>query len=138
MKFHVKISGGQGVRRDYKLANKYFTLASQSGHVLAFYNLAQMHATGTGMIRSCPAAVELFKNVAERGKWGEKLMEAHTLYREEKIDEAFMLYALLAELGYEVAQSNAAFLLDRGEYLKKSNMLEGRHLKFNRFVFQVR
>lgn len=26
-----------------------------------------------------------------------------------------MQYALLAELGYEVAQSNAAFLLDRGE-----------------------
>lgn len=26
-----------------------------------------------------------------------------------------MQYALLAELGYEVAQSNAAFILDRGE-----------------------
>jgi len=47
------------VRRDYKLANKYFSLASQSGHVLAFYNLAQMHATGTGMMRSCPTAVEV-------------------------------------------------------------------------------
>ncbi|KAL0270330.1 UNVERIFIED_CONTAM: hypothetical protein PYX00_007781 [Menopon gallinae] len=106
---------GQGVRRDYKQANKYFSLASQSGHVLAYYNLAQMHATGTGMMRSCPAAVELFKYVAERGKWGEKLMEAHMLYREERYDEAFMIYALLAELGYEVAQSNAAFLLERGE-----------------------
>lgn len=47
------------MRRDYKLANKYFSLASQSGHVLAFYNLAQMHATGTGMMRSCPTAVEV-------------------------------------------------------------------------------
>lgn len=74
-----------------------------------------MHATGTGMMRSCPTAVELFKNVAERGKWGEKLMEAHILYRDGRFDEAFMIYALLAELGYEVAQSNAAFLLDRGE-----------------------
>lgn len=109
------ITGGQGVRRDYKLANKYFTLASQHGHVLAFYNLAQMHASGTGIMRSCSAAVELYKNVAERGKWGIKLMEAHSLYRDEKYNEAFMLYALLAELGYEVAQSNAAFLLDRGE-----------------------
>lgn len=104
------------MRRDYKQANKYFSLASQSGHVLAYYNLAQMHATGTGMMRSCPAAVELFKYVAERGKWGEKLMEAHMLYREERYDEAFMIYALLAELGYEVAQSNAAFLLERGEH----------------------
>ncbi len=51
--------GGLGVKRDYKLANKYFTLASQSGHVLAFYNLAQMHATGTGVLRSCQTATEV-------------------------------------------------------------------------------
>lgn len=42
-------------------------------------------------------------------------MEAHTHYREGRVDEAFVTYALLAELGYEVAQSNAAFLLDRGK-----------------------
>lgn len=103
------------MRRDYKLANKYFNLASQSGHVLALYNLAQMHATGTGMMRSCPTAVELLKNVAERGKWSDQLMMAHNDYREGRVDEAFVTYALLAEMGYEVAQSNAAFILDRAE-----------------------
>ncbi|KAI4503983.1 hypothetical protein M0802_000454 [Mischocyttarus mexicanus] len=106
---------GIGVRKDYKLANKYFNLASQSGHVLAFYNLAQMHATGTGMMRSCPTAVELLKTVAERGKWSEQLIIAHNNYREGKIYEAFINYYLLAEMGYEVAQSNAAFILDKGE-----------------------
>ncbi|KAJ8880540.1 hypothetical protein PR048_017010 [Dryococelus australis] len=104
---------GLGVARDYKVANKYFSLASQSGHVLAYYNLAQMHATGTGMMRSCQTATELFKNVAERGKWGEKMMEAHVHYREGRSNEAYVTYALLAELGYEVAQSNSAFLLDK-------------------------
>lgn len=74
-----------------------------------------MHATGTGMMRSCPAAVELLKNVAERGKWSDQLMIAHTDYREGRINEAFVNYALLAEMGYEVAQSNAAFILDKGE-----------------------
>ena len=52
-------SGGLGVRRDYKMALKYFNLASQSGHVLAFYNLAQMHATGTGVLRACHTATEV-------------------------------------------------------------------------------
>ena len=42
---------GLGVPVDYKMAVKYFNLASQSGHILAFYNLADMHATGTGMLR---------------------------------------------------------------------------------------
>jgi TPR repeat protein len=51
------------------MAIKYFQLASQSGHVLAYYNLAQIHAVGTGTIRNCATAVELYKNVAERGRW---------------------------------------------------------------------
>ncbi len=106
---------GLGVARDYKMAIKYFNLASQSGHILAFYHLADMHATGTGMLRSCPTAVELYKNVAERGRWGDLMMEAHSDYKKGRADEALMKYLILAELGYEVAQSNAAFILDRGE-----------------------
>ena len=30
------------------MSSKYYNLASQSGHILGFYNLADMHATGTG------------------------------------------------------------------------------------------
>ncbi|XP_061392292.1 protein sel-1 homolog 1 [Musca vetustissima] len=106
---------GNGVKADFKLALKYFNLASQSGHVLAYYNLGFMHAYGIGMLRSCPAAVEFFKNVAERGRWSTNLMHAYSDYKNYRINEAYMQYALLAELGYEVAQSNAAFLLDRGD-----------------------
>ncbi|WAR18848.1 SE1L1-like protein [Mya arenaria] len=107
--------GGKGVRRDYKTAVKYFNLASQGGHVLAFYHLAQMHATGTGVIRNCHTAVELYKNVAERGQWSSMLMEAHDLYKQGRVDEALLKYTFLAELGYEVAQTNVAFILDQGE-----------------------
>ncbi|XP_067680163.1 protein sel-1 homolog 1-like isoform X1 [Haliotis asinina] len=106
---------GLGVRRDYKVAVKYFNLASQGGHVLAYYNLAQMHATGTGVIRNCHTAVELFKNVAERGRWSEMLMDAHRLYKEGQVDASLIKYTFLAELGYEVAQSNVAYILDNGE-----------------------
>ncbi|KAL7727678.1 hypothetical protein ACLKA6_013274 [Drosophila palustris] len=106
---------GNGVKTDYKLALKYFNLATQSGHVLAYYNLGIMHAYGMGMLRSCPAAVEFFKNVAERGRWSSRLMHAYNDYKQNRIDEAYMHYALMAEVGYEVAQSNAAFLLDREE-----------------------
>ncbi|XP_001994247.2 protein sel-1 homolog 1 isoform X1 [Drosophila grimshawi] len=106
---------GNGVKTDYKLALKYFNLATQSGHVLAYYNLGVMHAYGMGMLRSCPAAVEFFKNVAERGRWSNRLMHAYSDYKLNRVDEAFMQYSLMAEVGYEVAQSNAAFLLDREE-----------------------
>uniref|UniRef100_I3M710 Protein sel-1 homolog 1 n=1 Tax=Ictidomys tridecemlineatus TaxID=43179 RepID=I3M710_ICTTR len=106
---------GIGVKRDYKQALKYFNLASQGGHILAFYNLAQMHASGTGVMRSCHTAVELFKNVCERGRWSERLMIAYNSYKDGDYNAAVVQYLLLAEQGYEVAQSNAAFILDQRE-----------------------
>ncbi|KAL0868910.1 hypothetical protein ABMA27_007242, partial [Loxostege sticticalis] len=107
--------GGIGVRRDFKQANKYFSLASQSGHVLALYHLGQMHAQGLGVLRSCTTAVELFKNVCERGWWGSRLMLAHAAWRARDTDSALLQYLALAERGYEVAQTNAAYILDLGE-----------------------
>uniref|UniRef100_A0A8B9HFG8 SEL1L adaptor subunit of ERAD E3 ubiquitin ligase n=1 Tax=Astyanax mexicanus TaxID=7994 RepID=A0A8B9HFG8_ASTMX len=104
---------GIGVKRDYKQALKFFNLASQAGHILAFYNLAQMHATGTGVMRSCHTAVELFKNVCERGRWSERLMGAYGSFKDGDMDSALVQYLLLAEQGYEVAQSNVAFILDQ-------------------------
>ncbi|XP_061668410.1 protein sel-1 homolog 1 [Syngnathoides biaculeatus] len=104
---------GMGVKRDYKQALKFFNLASQAGHILAFYNLAQMHATGTGVMRSCHTAVELFKNMCERGRWSERLLTAYGSFKEGDNDAALVQYLLLSEQGYEVAQSNVAFILDQ-------------------------
>uniref|UniRef100_A0A1A8IZ51 Sel-1 suppressor of lin-12-like n=2 Tax=Nothobranchius TaxID=28779 RepID=A0A1A8IZ51_NOTKU len=109
---------GIGVKRDYKQALKFFNLASQAGHTLAFYNLAQMHATGTGVMRSCHTAVELFKNVCERGRWSERLMTAYSSFKEGETDAALVQYLLLSEQGYEVAQSNVAFILDQTDGAK--------------------
>ncbi|XP_069494030.1 protein sel-1 homolog 1 isoform X2 [Ambystoma mexicanum] len=114
---------GVGVKRDYKQALKYFNLASQGGHILAFYNLAQMHATGTGVMRSCHTAVELFKNVCERGRWSERLMMAYNNYKEGNANSAVVQYLLLAEQGYEVAQSNAAFILDQSVAAEEANIV---------------
>lgn len=52
-------------------------MASQSGHILAIYNLAQMHAKGLGVLQSCNFAMALFKNVAERGRWAKRFMDAY-------------------------------------------------------------
>ena len=109
---------GHGAEQDYRAALKYFHLASQSANLMAVYNLAFMHATGVGSIRSCAIAVELFKTVAERGKWGRLFMEAYHFYRNGKPETALLMYMLLAHAGYEAAQANAAYLLDRGVGVK--------------------
>ena len=44
-------------------------------------------------------------------------MEAQKLYAAGDLDSALMIYLLLSELGFEVAQSNSAYILDQGEVL---------------------
>lgn len=42
-------------------------------------------------------------------------MEAHRSFKQKRFKEALIKYMLLAELGYEVAQSNVAYILDQGK-----------------------
>lgn len=63
--------------------------------------------------------LQLFKNVCERGRWSERLMTAYNSYKDGDSNSAVVQYLLLAEQGYEVAQSNAAFILDQS---KNSNL----------------
>ena len=41
-------------------------------------------------------------------------MDAHDAYKNGDLKTALMKYYYLAELGYEVAQSNVAYILDKG------------------------
>lgn len=59
--------------------------------------------------------LQLFKNVCERGRWSERLMTAYGSFKEGETDAALVQYLLLAEQGYEVAQSNVAFVLDQSK-----------------------
>ncbi|KAJ1351128.1 hypothetical protein KIN20_007081 [Parelaphostrongylus tenuis] len=132
---------GLGVKRDFKAALKYYQMATQNGHVLASYNLARMHSSGIGVMRQCSTAVEFYKNVAERGRWSERLMEAYSAYKDGRRDEAAVKYLFLAELGYEPAQTNIAYILDRGEAdslfpISKENVLERAIVQWQRAANQ--
>ena len=65
-------------------------------------------------MHNAPHPTQLFKNVAERGKWSLMFTEAQQLYSLEELDSALMMYLMLAEMGLEVAQTNAAYILERG------------------------
>ncbi|CAH1397074.1 unnamed protein product [Nezara viridula] len=120
---------GTELKKDYKMARKYFIMVSQVGHTLGYFNLGQMHASGIGTMRSCTTAVELFKTVAERGNWGTHLMEAYNHYKNNRYNQSFVIYALLAEMGYEVAQNNVAFLLDNGLFTYLDRDEENRYVR---------
>ena len=99
-------------RKDAQKALQFFSLAAQNGHVAALHRVGRMYARALGVARSCEVAVNAYKTVAERGPWIAGLAEAHAMYRRGDAAGARRAYARLAEAGYEVAQSNAAWLLE--------------------------
>ncbi|KAL7991312.1 hypothetical protein Chor_015568 [Crotalus horridus] len=126
----VMYYNGLGVRRDFKLAYKYFYLAFENDHLLAIYYLAQMYAEGTGVFKSCQNAVEvsscnhllkiitislqLYKTVCELGEWSEMFRTAYFAYQSGNVDSSLVQYAYLAEMGYEEAQVNSAYIMESG------------------------
>eukprot|EP00271_Cylindrocystis_brebissonii_P006534 TRINITY_DN19309_c0_g1_i1.p1 TRINITY_DN19309_c0_g1~~TRINITY_DN19309_c0_g1_i1.p1 ORF type:complete len:740 (-),score=130.61 TRINITY_DN19309_c0_g1_i1:357-2576(-) len=108
---------GLGVKKSAVAAMRFFVQAADKSHLASVYQLARMNQKGIGTRQNFHTASILYKAVAERGTWGTVLRWAHSRYMEGDVGTALLLYSRAAELGYEVAQSNAAWLLDkyRGE-----------------------
>ncbi|CAL5215377.1 unnamed protein product [Lathyrus oleraceus] len=104
---------GIGVKRDVRLACKYFIVAANNGQPKAFYQLAKIFHLGVGFKKNVPLATALYKLVAERGPWSSLSRWALEAYLKGDVGRAYMLYSRMAEMGYEVAQSNAAWILDK-------------------------
>lgn len=105
---------GEGVTQDYGKALQYYLAATEGGNLVAHFNLAQMHRFGVGANRNCHVGVSLYKKLVERGPINDLLAEAYALYEEGDVDAALYRYELAAEMGVEIAQSNAAWLYDHG------------------------
>ncbi|KAL5544937.1 hypothetical protein UlMin_008721 [Ulmus minor] len=104
---------GIGVKRNVKLACEYFLVAANAGQPKAFFQLAKMFHTGVGLRKDLPMAAALYKLVAERGPWSSLSRWALESYLKGDIGKALLLYSRMAELGYEVAQSNSAWIIDK-------------------------
>ncbi|KAF8325879.1 uncharacterized protein EI90DRAFT_3146653 [Cantharellus anzutake] len=112
--------------RELPLALKYFEAAIRHGSPFeAFYYIASIHAkraqdrNSIPSLRagSCGVAVSFFKLVAERGSWKNTLMsEAESLWLrggDADKEAARLRWWMAAEQGFEVGQSNLAYVLDQ-------------------------
>ncbi|KAJ6818107.1 putative ERAD-associated E3 ubiquitin-protein ligase component HRD3 [Iris pallida] len=104
---------GIGVKKDVALACKYFLTAVNAGQPKALYQVAKMFQRGIGLKQNLQLATYFYKTVAERGPWSSLSRWALESYLKGDVGKALLLYSRMAELGYEVAQSNAAWILDK-------------------------
>jgi TPR repeat protein len=130
---------GWGTPKDLPGAMQYFEKASRGGNLLASYNLAVLYlmGTGSGVANLCESAVALLKKVSERG-WA-SVNEASNDFENGDYGWSLYNYLKLAEIGVELAQNNAAWMLqhmygyhgyradDLATYMYKISAAQGNH-----------
>lgn len=97
---------------EYEVAHGYFQVAAHQGHTLSSHKLGHMSLHGIGTTRSCKNAVDSFKLVAERGEWDRLMVSAFKDFKNQNYEAALNKYVVMAQRGYEIAQHNAAYLMD--------------------------
>ncbi|KAG2171580.1 hypothetical protein INT43_008306 [Umbelopsis isabellina] len=87
--------------------------ASAKKNLVALYMLGDMYASAINDPNSCVLAVTYFKILVERGDWLYSTFDkAYYAYMRDDYESAKLYYMLAAEKGFELAQSNVAWLLD--------------------------
>lgn len=99
---------------DIDTAGRYFELAAGAGVMEAFYYLGELTNQGVGRDRNCGLASVYYKVVAERAEiLHSSFVEANSAYEGGDFERAYIASIMAAEQGYENAQANVAYLLDR-------------------------
>jgi SEL1 protein len=76
-----------------------------------------MTVAGLGTTANCALGVGYLKSVVERGDWNDPTIEwAQEFHRRGDIESALLFYMFAAERGIEIAQTNAAYIIDKGLY----------------------
>lgn len=92
-----------------------FQQASKAGNIVASFKLASVYLSGELIPEQCVFAATLYKSIAERANYYDNLFEEAKLdLRRRNYNAALLKYIILSEQGYEMAQSNAAYLIDEG------------------------
>jgi TPR repeat protein len=124
-------------------AMQYFDHANRNGDAFqSFYYLAEYNAhVAPHAPDFCPVAVAFYKIVAERGDWEHEVWwDAQRAWARGDKDRALLGYWMMAERGYEAAQNNIAWMLDRGkirERFAQGECVKMRMLTLLAFIRQV-
>ena len=99
---------------DLDSASRYFELAKNAGVMEAYYYLAEFANHGIGRQQNCHHAATYYKIVAEKAEaFHSSFIEANSARERGDHERAFIASLLAAEQGFEAAQANVAFLLDK-------------------------
>ena len=105
---------GQGVEQDVAAAIALFRRASQDfGHFPSVCKMGAIALMDKTHGRQCRVAVDYLRPAAHHGSWGNVVRRGFNNFLIKDYERSLIRYLEGSEMGYEVAQSNAAYILDR-------------------------
>mmetsp|Transcript_738 Transcript_738/g.1938 ORF Transcript_738/g.1938 Transcript_738/m.1938 type:complete len:1177 (-) Transcript_738:63-3593(-) len=121
----VLYTQGLGTQQSLSSALAWFLKAAHKGHVHSMFQAAILLYDPTASSQSvprgldeppkdCARAVRLYKQVAELGELAEIVSAAEDFFWDGDFESALYRYLQAAVAGVELAQYNAAFMLDQG------------------------
>ena len=78
-----------------------------------YFGFSLLTVIPTKVRRSCATATAIYKRVAEGSPYGSLLADAKTLFDDGEYEAALLQYERAALMGFEIGQSNAAYIYDR-------------------------
>ena len=118
---------GQGVEKDVPAAIALFRRAGQEfGHFPSVCKMGVIAMMDESHGRHCNIAVDYLRPAAHHGSWGNVVRRGFNNFLIKDYERSLIRYFDGSEMGYEVAQSNAAYILDRVYVSDKS--LAGREI----------
>ncbi|KAJ3037669.1 ERAD-associated protein [Rhizophlyctis rosea] len=102
----------------------YLNKAANKDHIGAMYKIGDMHVKGNVVDGTCATGLVFLKRVSEKGDWEDPtLRDAEAAFNEGDMEGAFLRYLFAAERGVELAQTNGAWLIDKGLFDPKTSKL---------------
>lgn len=115
-------ANGDGVKRDYKAAAKYYGLAAEQGHAGAQLALGELHEAGQGVARDAAEAVKWYRKAAEQGSPAGQYALAMTYLQGSGVAkddaEALKWYRASADQGYALAVFHLGMRYKKGQGVK--------------------
>jgi len=122
----TRYAQGRGVKRDFKLAAKWYGRAAAQGHAIAQYRLAALYEKGNGVGRDSSRARAWYRRSAEKGnvKAMHNFAVLHTGRGGKAADytTAAQWFKSAAEHGLADSQYNLAILYANGLGVKRSKV----------------
>ena len=111
----VMYDNGDGFKRDYAKAAKWYAKAAAQGHSKAQFNLGNMYEHGEGVTKDYDKAISLWQQAADQG--ADKAQFNIALKHKENKDyaKAIEWYTKAAEQGHADSQNNLGVMYAKGQ-----------------------